>query len=1093
MAFRSQVKIMAIVYEENLKSDENKSDFVVEDLYPCIQHHVNTEGLCVVGHEDEIVHLERNEFTEMNPFERMFHRPSYISVLENQDIKCTSNLYVPSADYIQKKDHSFFSTLPSSQMMIDRIALQGVKSNTDLSKIVFNKYSYDLFDYPPVRLPKVMNKLKKSFLYHPKVDEYVHLPVRMRNPGSWNNLISVFRMIFAMTRVCDIVCKGIEMSLKNGALTGTRSDTSSYPLIYAFILTASNMDIVAKSQCKSFDDRMIEIQVLHDALQSKVKKPIETMNIPTIIHLVIKSLSDELDLILPAISEEFKDLFRYEQIDGMHCKTCFATQRNTRSQHETPMFLYIKLNYEIDFEANVFHDLSIKPQTIGNDCEKHMFHLEDIITLHNRNWGYVSSNKKCQHAIQLRSSRKSCVVCQGNDQIFSSTYLVIDIDRSDEKNSMQHQNPYGVMIPHVFKMHEGTENEVEYRQVAAIIEDYTDDKVVGATSSLLQIHGGHFYQVTDNGTNFLKETRYFELLSMKSTIVLYVEVKEYTNTLALSSENGVFSYPHFEVKEEIVNAVQNFALVPNSQSVHNLPSKNADSFSGTKRKRSNTTMRIMNAKKTISEKDVSKNALTTLSGKLGVSIVGDNWKNMSDDKSIPKKRRHSSISKEVHEMIEILDSEVEDSDSFGTKESSSKKSLVKTYHSVKGDAIYLVKEKGDKSQFPCLLCSTKTHHRIGQFTYVCGTCTEDKKPSSWKNSSIKGNYALMKKENKNTSHHCISCLERVDDDFHSLGQLKFCKHCITKSRCMCVICTCTNEFSHGHFLAKLKLFAQNNHVKQLQQNTAEHNFINKFFVRIDNSLELFESTALQIASSKSNVQSVQDGIVESNALHTASKNKNVKLVQHGNVFLNTKDFIKVVLPQTIHKQTQNIYMSTDFMKYWIHLVKSNLMKKKDNFKTDICFVENDQQSTVELVMNFITVNKNNRLIVVQQQNTNLFKAFEVDKRTPWLVKVNFFDPHGSEKKEFESILKAWFDNYRPANINIDHRSECSIEIVTNRDLLMNSPRGIKSYDSGYCGIYICYFILSLLTEGKEPINDEVIWKCRIHLGLMCLSGEIIYA
>ena len=30
MAFRSQVKIMAIVYKDNIKSDENKSDFVVE-------------------------------------------------------------------------------------------------------------------------------------------------------------------------------------------------------------------------------------------------------------------------------------------------------------------------------------------------------------------------------------------------------------------------------------------------------------------------------------------------------------------------------------------------------------------------------------------------------------------------------------------------------------------------------------------------------------------------------------------------------------------------------------------------------------------------------------------------------------------------------------------------------------------------------------------------------------------------------------------------------------------------------------------------------------------------------------------------------
>ena len=54
-----------------------------------------------------------------------------------------------------------------------------------------------------------------------------------------------------------------------------------------------------------------------------------------------------------------------------------------------------------------------------------------------------------------------------------------------------------------------------------------------------------------------------------------------------------------------------------------------------------------------------------------------------------------------------------------------------------------MKEKGDKSQFSCLLCSTETHHRIGQFTYVCGTFTEEKKYSSWEDSSMNDNYTLM--------------------------------------------------------------------------------------------------------------------------------------------------------------------------------------------------------------------------------------------------------------------------------------------------------------------------------------------------------------
>ena len=89
-------------------------------------------------------------------------------------------------------------------------------------------------------------------------------------------------------------------------------------------------------------------------------------------------------------------------------------------------------------------------------------------------------------------------------------------------------------------MYAGSENEIEYKHVAAIIEEETKDKDEGATTSMLRVHGCHFYQVTDEGTNFLKDTHYFELLTMKSSIIVYVEVKESTNTLASSPERNFF-------------------------------------------------------------------------------------------------------------------------------------------------------------------------------------------------------------------------------------------------------------------------------------------------------------------------------------------------------------------------------------------------------------------------------------------------------------------------------------------------------------------------------------------------------------------------
>ena len=120
-------------------------------------------------------------------------------------------------------------------------------------------------------------------------------------------------------------------------------------------------------------------------------------------------------------------------------------------------------------------------------------------------------------------------------------------------------------------------------------------------------------------------------------------------------------------------------------------------------------------------------------------------------------------------------------------------------------------------------------------------------------------------------------------------------------------------------------------------------------------------------------------------------------------------------------------------------------------------------------MNFINMKNSNRLIVVQYQNTRLLKAFEVDKRTPWTVKVKFFDPHGSEKNQFESVLKTWFETFKPVNIAIDQRTERTLDIVTKRDVLTNSPKGTKSYDSGYCGIYIMWYLASVICNTQSKL------------------------
>ena len=134
--------------------------------------------------------------------------------------------------------------------------------------------------------------------------------------------------------------------------------------------------------------------------------------------------------------------------------------------------------------------------------------------------------------------------------------------------------------------------------------------------------------------------------------------------------------------------------------------------------------------------------------------------------------------------------------------------------------MYFVRKKDDMTEEPCLLCGKKTCLRVGQFTYVCSNCGESKRPKTWKRYTLKSKYSSMKSKDKSTAKHCISCLKNVDEDYHSLGQLKFCNICIGDNKCVCVVCISPNEYPHGECITTIKERAQCRQ-KLLSQNITE--------------------------------------------------------------------------------------------------------------------------------------------------------------------------------------------------------------------------------------------------------------------------------
>lgn len=131
--------------------------------------------------------------------------------------------------------------------------------------------------------------------------------------------------------------------------------------------------------------------------------------------------------------------------------------------------------------------------------------------------------------------------------------------------------------------------------------------------------------------------------------------------------------------------------------------------------------------------------------------------------------------KDTHETIDLSfdDSEHADDISEFIEEASSTKTVTKTFLGYKGETMYYVRKKGDMTEEPCLLCGNKTCLRVGQSS----NCSESKRPKTWKRYTLKSKYSSMKSEHKTTAKHCISCLQNVDEDYQSLGQLKFCDIC----------------------------------------------------------------------------------------------------------------------------------------------------------------------------------------------------------------------------------------------------------------------------------------------------------------------------
>ena len=170
-----------------------------------------------------------------------------------------------------------------------------------------------------------MNEYKEVLNYHPpslRPEQYPHIPVRMCNPDGWSSLITAYRVSLCMNAIGKFISRGIKGITSVARSNDRVIDTSTIPLICAYVNTTANMNDVARKDCQSIDDRVIEIDKMHSALQTKSKETLSSMNVSSILLLIITSLSDELSMIDMNLSNQFEKEFRYQQKDIRFCISC---------------------------------------------------------------------------------------------------------------------------------------------------------------------------------------------------------------------------------------------------------------------------------------------------------------------------------------------------------------------------------------------------------------------------------------------------------------------------------------------------------------------------------------------------------------------------------------------------------------------------------------------------------------------------------------------------------------------------------------------------------------------------------------------------
>ena len=1010
-----------------------KEDNAVHFHYPSAQLHVNVMKNFFYGPAERSDFPFEGKF--QSPFEKMFQRSAFVHKYPKTKGKpyATTNFWMGSNKSFMNSDE--YCSKVKDQKRKDDSPSHYVNYGT-LQKNLKRMYSVKSAEeclYPPILMPSSYSSNLRNNLVldndESRLKEIMEtrdtkfLPVGIINQNHSCALNAVFRFLQDIPHMNVIMNRVVKSMISHSSKSYNNEASLLCTYVYCGRL------LFEKCSEKTKKKRNISIATLSTALGNKVQHHGHSHNdlidleqdecAGQVLRVLLNFLSKELNSVQSYESKLFSTLFKKSFQETYECRLCQDSRWTTN-------FGDTEDNYTmtVSVPKTVDKDLMCLYNPTEEDCFD--IHLFDVIRFSSKNFNRPVENlKECRQRegekFPVPGNLSKCSITKQTTFTESPPYVIVELNRTH-------------IVSKAFGADDSFETEIHETSVkvptclkifvrqTAFVSMYVKYSFV---SAICHENGGkknaHYYVLKPHSEN--------EFLKVSDTHVTKLENK--VGKEILYKKSTLLLFRKEELKPPDIIGHDGSTEFPYCEEVKQLASAI----------NRNPNNRLKRSLRNVNHKVDNKSQKITRSSSTNHQLVRD--------------QDVTTISKPKHESGMTF------ARSMG-------------YHTY-----FWHTEKDDSTIFeqPCLYCDQQTSQFIGKMTYICEACERsDENINKFKMDKF------MEQSNTYSLGNCLECnAPFLNDDkylFHTLGEYKFCSHCIAAGNCSCFVCCKTSDYKASDDINNLRgkynlkqikhncsiLEASNKH---LEQKTAETKLAyDKVVDKSGNIMNDF----LQRKCSPDEMKIFRK-VIDVNCRYIAL---------HQDMMLGNESF------QNYFFRQGNMIMPTDVMWFYVQLCAHSVIATKNRVKV----IYTDDHVERSVVASLEEYNERVNLFV-GQLNDNHWYCLEVNLTVAGEVTLAYFNT--DERNSHDSFLKIEECAKKYISSKKIGKKDNELKVVMDekwREQFFKNPKEVCSIENS--ALYMIAFLMNRCGKLNTSVEESNMSRMKDFLCLSILTSEAFY-